>query len=225
MPKIIVSPSSQNSAIEFLYMPFYVNLHAHNECLTVVTKYCHWKLLRASLFEFACPQSLSHLHHKILPLNFCTCHFMWIYIPTISVQKNIVISKYTIQVYSCFFYTDIQLSWFVSGLVDFLVFLTNKTTFWKQYLISSSGEKLDSHLLTLVWKKELFSIFSRFVFCWARDDGQKYRPSSLPYNTPLSEMFIFVCGRAYCSTWSSISLDMYTLLAPSLHFAWREEFA
>jgi len=48
----------------------------------------------------------------------------------------------------------------------------NKSTFGKQYLISYSGERLDSHLLTSVWKKELFSIFGRFVFCWARDEGQ-----------------------------------------------------
>jgi hypothetical protein len=88
----------------------------------------------------------------MLPLNFFR-HFIRIYISTVSAQKisfSIAIPSYTIQEYLCFFFTDIQLSWFVSGLVDFLVFLMNKTTFGKQYLISSSGESLDSHLLPLV---------------------------------------------------------------------------
>ena len=118
---------------------------------------------------------VNYLCHKRLPLNSFTCHFIRIYIPTISVQKisfSIAIPKYTIQMYSCFFCADIQLSWFVSGLVDFLVFQTKRTTCGEQYLISSSGEMLVSHLLTLVWKEELFSVFGRFVFCWARDDGQ-----------------------------------------------------
>ena len=117
---------------------------------------------------------MSYCRHKLLPLNFLR-HFIRIYTPTISVQKisfSIAIPKYTIQMYSCFFYTYIQLSWFVSGLFDFLVFKTNMTRFGEQYLISSSDERLVSHLLTLVSKKELFSVFGRFVFCWARDDGQ-----------------------------------------------------
>jgi hypothetical protein len=65
----------------------------------------------------------------MLPLNFLR-HFIRIYISTVSAQKisfSIAIHNYTIQEYLYFFFTDIQLSWFVSGLVDFLVFLVGNS--------------------------------------------------------------------------------------------------
>ena len=199
MPTISVLLSSQNPATELFYV---------------------------ILFEFECPQSVSYCRHKILPLNFLR-RFTRIYMPTISVQKisfSIAIPKYTIQVYSCFFYTDIQISWFVSGRVDFLVFQTNKTTSGKPYLICSSSERLDSHLLTLVWRKELFSILGRFEFCWARDDGQSTDQAIfLTIYHCQNRSDLYVVGRTVVL--SSVLPLVCTLITASLDFAWREVFA
>ena len=120
MPTFSVLLSSQNPATEF-FTSLYSNLHAHN---------------------------LSYCRHRILPLNFVR-HFTRIYMHTISVQKisfSIAIPKYTM--HSCFFYTDIQLSYLFLDVSIFSFFKRIRQRLGNSIL--SLPQVKVYHLLTLV---------------------------------------------------------------------------